>query len=278
MKDPQAQKRSAREYFKELCTLFWIFFKIGAFLFGGGYAMLTLLEAELVDKKKWITKEELGDIFAIAESTPGPIAINTATFIGTKRLGIVGGIVATLGVVLPAFAIIAVISVILDLVIDNKWVGFLFKGIRIGVLVLILKAVLSFFKSMKKTLFSFLLMAISFVLVFVVKADVIFIILGTIAVCSVAVAFSTCYKNRRYFVAGTPEYYSARVGKPLENDEYFSKKAVDNSIVVLKPSICANSAAEHNSQTGDKTIAASPSCAPQDQRCDRSQNGEGGAR
>lgn len=199
--------------------------------------MLTMLEAELVDKKRWITKDELGDIFAIAESTPGPISINTATFIGTKRLGIIGGIVATLGVVLPAFAIIAVISVILDLVIDNKWVGFLFKGIRIGVLVLILKAVLSFFKSMKKTLYSFALMAIAFVLVFVVKADVVYVILGTIVLCSVTVAFGTVHQKRKYFVLGTPEYYCARVGKQLEKDEYFSQKAVENGILSVKPSI-----------------------------------------
>ncbi len=243
-------KRTAREYLKELATLFFIFFKIGAFLFGGGYAMLTLLEAELVDKKKWITKEELGDIFAIAESTPGPIAINTATFIGTKRAGILGGIVATLGVIVPAFTIIAVISVILDLVIDNKWVSFLFRGIRIGVLVLILKAVLSFFKSMKKTLFSCALMAIAFVLVFFVKADVIYVILGTIAVCSVVVAFSTAFKKRRYFVLGTPEYYSSRRGKTLDDDEYYSQKAVDDGYM----SICAPT-----SQFSDGDFPAPPS-------------------
>lgn len=234
--------RTAKQYFKELFSLFFVFFKIGLFLFGGGYAMLALLETELVDKRKWISKEELGDIFAIAESTPGPISVNTATFIGTKRLGIVGGIIATLGVVVPAFAIIAVISVILDLVIDNKWVSFLFKGIRIGVLVLILKAVLSFFKSMKKTLFSFLLMAVSFVLVFVVKADVVYVILGTVVICSIAVAFSACYKSRRYHISGTPPYYCARVGKPIENDEYFSQKAVEHGILTVKPPVMQNTA------------------------------------
>lgn len=258
------KKRTAREYFKELATLFLIFFKIGAFLFGGGYAMLTLLEAELVDKKKWITKEELGDIFAIAESTPGPIAINTATFIGTKRAGLLGGIVATLGVVVPAFAIIAVISVILDLVIDNKWVSFLFRGIRIGVLVLILKAVLSFFKSMKKTLFSFALMAIAFVLVFVVKADVIYVILGTIVVCSVVVAFSTAYKKRRYFTLGTPEYYSSRRGKTLENDEYYSQKAVERGYI----SICAPT-----SQDRDGDLPALPSSNIENDALSKQENG-----
>ncbi len=251
MSKDTANKRTTREYFKEMLSLFWVFFKLGAFLFGGGYAMLTLLEAELVDKRKWISKEELGDIFAIAESTPGPIAINTATFIGTKRLGLLGGIVATLGVVIPAFAIIAVISVLLDLVIDNKWIGFIFKGIRIGVLVLILKAVLSFFKSMKKTLFSFALMAIAFALVFFVKVDVIYVILGTVAVCSIFVALTTAYNKRRYFVVGTPEYYSTRVGKTLENNEYFSKRAVDSGYLKVKVPVlqndiqnCADSACE----------------------------------
>ncbi len=196
--------------------------------------MLTLIEAEVVDKRGWITKSELGDIFAIAESTPGPIAINTATFIGVKCFGIFGGIIATLGVVLPSFIIISVLSVILNLVKDNKWVSFLFKGIRVGVLVLIAKAVLSFFKDMRKTIFSFALMAISFVLVFVLDVDVIYVILGTILVCSVAVAAVTCYKKRRYFVVGTPEYYNEKVGKPLDKDEYVSKKALANKIVKIK--------------------------------------------
>lgn len=228
------EKRSARQIIKELLSLFLVFFKIGLFSFGGGYAMLTLIEAEVVDKHKWISKSELGDIFAIAESTPGPIAVNTATFIGTKRLGMFGGISATFGVVLPSFIIIVALSYILNLVKDNKWVGFLFKGIRVGVLVLIAKAVLSFFKDMRKTLFSFAIMLISFTLVFFFKADVIYVILGTIFVCSVAVAVKTCVTNRRCHTVGTPEYYNERVGKPVDNDEYVSQKAVDSAIIKLK--------------------------------------------
>ena len=146
------QKKSAKQYFKELFQMFLIFLKIGLFSFGGGYAMLALIEGEVVDKKGWLTHAELNEIFAIAESTPGPIAINTATFIGTKRLGVFGGIFATLGVVIPAFAIIVALSYVIDLVKDNKWVGFPFRGIRVGVLVLIAKAVLSFFKNMRKTI------------------------------------------------------------------------------------------------------------------------------
>ena len=259
------QKVKANLYCKELFSLFFAFFKIGLFLFGGGYAMLSLLEAEIVDKKNWISKDELGDIFAIAESTPGPISINTATYIGTKRLGILGGIVATLGVVLPSFAIIAALSVALSYVRDNKWVGFLFKGIRIGVLVLILKSVLSFFKNMRKTIFSFALMAISFALVFLLKVDVIYIMLGTIFVSSVAVAFSTCYTKKKYFVVGTPEYYCERVGKPLENGEYFSKKAVDGGILTVKP--------QNHANLTEKGDDASNAVLPQN---DKPDDGEGG--
>ena len=235
MKKGYKEKRPAKQVIKELLSLFLVFFKIGLFSFGGGYAMLTLIEAEVVDKHKWISKSELGDIFAIAESTPGPIAVNTATFIGTKRLGVFGGIFATLGVVLPSFIIIVALSYILNLVKDNKWVGFLFKGIRVGVLVLIAKAVFSFFKDMKKTLFSFAIMAISFILVFVLKADVIYVILGTILVCSIAVAVKTYATTRRCHTVGTPEYYNERVGKPVEREEYVSEKAIDADIIKIMP-------------------------------------------
>ena len=227
MKKGYKEKRPAKQVIKELLSLFLVFFKIGLFSFGGGYAMLTLIEAEVVDKHKWISKSELGDIFAIA--------VNTATFIGTKRLGVFGGIFATLGVVLPSFIIIVALSYILNLVKDNKWVGFLFKGIRVGVLVLIAKAVFSFFKDMKKTLFSFAIMAISFILVFVLKADVIYVILGTILVCSIAVAVKTYATNRRCHTVGTPEYYNERVGKPVEREEYVSEKAIDADMIKIMP-------------------------------------------
>lgn len=242
-------RRPAKEIFKELLTLFAVFFKIGLFSFGGGYAMLTLIEAEVVEKHSWITKSELGDIFAIAESTPGPIAVNTATFIGTKRLGVFGGIFATLGVVLPSFIIIVALSYILNLVKDNKWVNFLFKGIRVGVLVLIAKAVFSFFKDMKKTLFSFAIMIISFVIVFFFKVDVIYVILGTILICSVAVAATTCFSKRRFHTVGTPEYYNERVGKPLDNEEYFSQKAIDTSIVKIKSDPAKSAEAEEGGKS-----------------------------
>lgn len=244
------KQKHDKTYFKGLLQLFLTFFKIGLFTFGGGYAMLALISEEVVERRKWISKSELGDIFAIAESTPGPIAINTATFIGTSRLGIFGGIMATLGVVLPSFIIISCLSLIIGLVKDNVWVGYLFKGIRIGVLVLILKAVFTFFKDMRKNLISFVLMTAAFALVFFLNVDVIYLILATIVLMSVIVALSHAYKKRIYFIKGTPEYYSEKLGRVLEKDEYYSEKALNIDKINIKTTDYANSdissSANHN--------------------------------
>lgn len=135
---------------KMLLTLFLTLFKIGAFTFGGGYAMLALLENEFVSKKKWMEKEEFLDMVAIAESTPGPIAINCATYIGYKQAGVLGSACATLGVVLPSFIIIYVISLFLDAFLTFELVGYAFRGIQAGVVYLILSAGLKMLKGLKK--------------------------------------------------------------------------------------------------------------------------------
>ena len=102
-----------KERLKSLIQLFWAFFKIGLFTFGGGYAMIPLIQREVVENKKWVTDDEILGIIAIAESTPGPIAINSATFIGYKTCGFFGSLFATIGVVLPSFIIINIVSYIL---------------------------------------------------------------------------------------------------------------------------------------------------------------------
>lgn len=113
---------------KELLSLFFTFARIGAFTFGGGYAMLSLIERTCVEKKKWITHDEMMEITVIAESTPGPIAINLATYIGYKKRKLLGSILATLGMVLPSFLIIFIISMFLDHFLDIVWVASAFKG------------------------------------------------------------------------------------------------------------------------------------------------------
>ena len=139
---------------KILLEMFLTLFKIGLFTFGGGYAMLALLESELVEKRGWLEKEEFLDMVAIAESTPGPIAINCATYIGYKRAGVIGSAFATLGVCLPSFIIIYVISLFLDAFLTFELVGYAFRGIQACVVYLILSAGLKMLKGVKKNAMS----------------------------------------------------------------------------------------------------------------------------
>ena len=143
--------------------LFLTFTKIGLFTFGGGYAMIPLIEREVSDNKHWISHEDILDVIAIAESTPGPIAINAATFIGRKTAGTKGAACATLGVVLPSFLIIVAISYVLQAFQSLKAVRYAFWGIRAGVTALILKALWSLYRQCKKDVFSYAVMAAAFV-------------------------------------------------------------------------------------------------------------------
>ncbi len=130
--------------------LFLTFFKIGAFTFGGGYAMIAILENEFVERKKFLEHEEFMDVVAIAESTPGPIAINSATYIGYKSAGFFGALFSTLGVVMPSFIIIYLISLFFDAFLSFKLVAAAFRGIQAAVVYLILSAGIKLWKKMKK--------------------------------------------------------------------------------------------------------------------------------
>ena len=131
---------------RELLCLFGFFAKFGVMTFGGGYAMLPILQREIVDNRHWATEEELMDYFAIGQCTPGVIAVNTATFIGQKRKGIIGGIVATLGVVFPSLVIISLLAGVIEAFSHIALGQHAFGGIRICVCVLILNAVVKLFK------------------------------------------------------------------------------------------------------------------------------------
>ena len=139
---------------KGYLSLFLTMLKIGLFTFGGGYAMIALLENEFVAKKKWLEKDEFLDIAAIAESTPGPIAINASTYIGYKNAGIVGSVIATVGICIPSFAIIYAISLFFDAFLSLTLVAYAFKGIQVCVIYLILTAGLKMLRQMKKTAFN----------------------------------------------------------------------------------------------------------------------------
>ena len=144
---------------RKYLNLFLTMFKIGLFTFGGGYAMIALLENEFVSKKEWIEKDEFLDMVAIAESTPGPIAINAATYIGYKMLGFLGSFTATVAVCIPSFVIIYAISLFFDAFLSITLVSYAFRGIQVCVIWLILSAGLKMLKQMKKTAFNILILS-----------------------------------------------------------------------------------------------------------------------
>lgn len=164
---------------KKYIDLFITMLKIGLFTFGGGYAMIALLESEFVARRKWIEKNEFLDMVAIAESTPGPIAINAATYIGYRVLRFRGSLIATVGVCIPSFAIIYVISLFFDKFLSLTLVANAFKGIQICVIYLIFTAGLKMLKGISKTPFNVI------TIIAVMSAMIITSIL--------AVSFSTIY-------------------------------------------------------------------------------------
>ena len=146
-----------------LWNLFWVFAKIGVMTFGGGYAMLPMLQREIVENKHWATEEEIMDYFAIGQCTPGIIAVNTATFVGQKQKGITGGIVASLGIVFPSLVIISLLAGVIEAFSHLTWVQHAFGGVRICVCVLILNAVVKLYKKAvvdKATFAIFLIVAL----------------------------------------------------------------------------------------------------------------------
>lgn len=150
---------------KEYLDLFLTFFRIGGLTFGGGIAMLPMLEKEIVNKKNWASSEELLDYFAIGQCTPGIIAVNVATFVGYKRKGVVGGITSTLGMITPSIIIILAIAYFLEPYMTLPLVQSAFAGIRVGVAAIIVNAVVSLYKKGVKNAFGILLFVVSFAMI-----------------------------------------------------------------------------------------------------------------
>ena len=163
---------------KKILRLFLIFLKIGAFTFGGGYAMIPLIQREVVENEQWITDDDILEIVAIAESTPGPIAINSATFVGYRVAGFWGAFFATTGVVLPSFIIILLISAILNQFKENKIVQYAFNGIRVGVLALIVKALWSMYQKAPKGWVRYIVMAGAFIATAFLDISILWVLLG----------------------------------------------------------------------------------------------------
>ncbi|MBQ2190941.1 MAG: chromate transporter [Clostridia bacterium] len=155
-------KTEKKSLIKTLAELALTFFRIGLFTFGGGYAMISIIEHDCVEKRAWITHDDMMNITVIAESTPGPVAINCATFVGYKRAGLTGAACATLGVVLPSFIIIYLISLFLNGLLEIKAVASAFRGIKLAVGVLIVQAAVNMIRKMKKDALAVAILSLSF--------------------------------------------------------------------------------------------------------------------
>lgn len=168
----------AMDKFKKALQVFLSFFKIGLFTFGGGYAMISVISAELVERKKWLTQDDMTDMLIISEMTPGAIAVNSATFVGYKVAGVLGGILGTLGVVLPSLTIITVLSFFVHYLEEVAWLAAAFKGIQAVVVVLIVNAMVKFFRQLDKSWQSYLIAAAAFAVTLLTDFNVIFLILA----------------------------------------------------------------------------------------------------
>lgn len=181
-----------KDRFKLCLELFFAFFKIGAFTFGGGMAMLPFIEREVIEKKKWIDKDTLMDILVVSESTPGPIAINAATFVGTQTAGTWGSAFATFGVVLPSFVIILLLSLCLEAVWTNTVVQYALRGIRAGVLALLAKSLWGLIKKCPKNAFAYIMVAASFMAVAIFNVKVLLVI-----ACGAVIGLASCFIARK---------------------------------------------------------------------------------
>lgn len=159
-----------------LLQLFWSFFTIGALTFGGGYAMLSMLQEEIVNKRGWVTDDEMLDYFAIGQCTPGIIAVNTATFVGYKLRGVVGGIVATLGMIVPGMLVITIIALALQNFMELEYVRYAFAGIRVAVSAMIVNTIIGLVKKHVRNPMQIALCVLAFALVAFVKLSPVYIV------------------------------------------------------------------------------------------------------
>lgn len=162
---------------KNLFNLYFSFAKIGTFTIGGGLAMMPMMQSELIEKRKWITDEELIDYYAVGQSTPGIVAVNVATFVGYKQMGIIGGIFATLGMVTPSLVIIMILASLINSINDFPIIQKALKGINVAVAALLTSTIINFMKKTIKKFTNAIFMMISFLLVFVFKLPSFWIIL-----------------------------------------------------------------------------------------------------
>ena len=179
--------------FRQFLELYLAFVKIGTFTFGGGLAMMPIMQRELIEKRGWLTEEELIDYFAIGQSTPGIIAVNVATFVGYKRLGWFGGIIGTLGVVTPSWVIIMILAGAISSVDKYPLAQKALKGINVAVAALLTSVIVTFSKKTIKNLWNAFFMLLAFVLIYFLKVQSVWIIIASLITGSLL----TLYKQKK---------------------------------------------------------------------------------
>ena len=170
------------ERIKNLFQLYWSFFKIGGLTFGGGLSMLPMLERELVQRRKWVTEEEILDFYAIGQCTPGIIAVNTATFVGYKKEKILGGIFATLGMISPSIIVISLVAAFFEMFLSNKWFAHALMGVRSVVCAMLINTIISLGKKCLKNAYSWIICVIILALGFFTKIPTVVLVLMAAAV------------------------------------------------------------------------------------------------
>lgn len=178
---------------KQFIELYLAFVKIGTFTFGGGLAMMPIMQRELIEKRGWITEEEIIDYFAIGQSTPGIIAVNVATFVGYKRLGVLGGIIGTLGVVTPSWVIIMLLAGAISSVDKYPLAQKALKGINVAVAALLTSVIVKFTKKTIKNIWNAVFMFLAFALIYFLKVQSVWIILASLVIGSLI----TLYKQKK---------------------------------------------------------------------------------
>ena len=182
---------------KLLWQLFAVFFRVGLFTFGGGYAMISIIEDACVDRRGWITREEMDDLVVVAESTPGPIAINCATFVGSRQAGLPGAVVATLGMILPSFLVIFAVSRFLDRFLEIRAAASAFKGIKLAVSVLIFDAGLRMLRRMPKKPLPLTILAATLALMLLVNFGALRLSSIVLMLAAAAVSLAVCAVRRK---------------------------------------------------------------------------------
>lgn len=191
---------SRKNVLKELWDLYYTFAKIGTFTIGGGLAMMPMMQKELIEKKHWITEEDLIDYYAVGQSTPGIVAVNVATFVGFRQVGIIGGIVATLGMVTPSLVIIMILAGFINSISDYPVAQKALRGINVAVAALMTSVIVKFAKKTIKNIVNAVFMLISFALVFFFKVPSFYIIL-----CALAIGVALTAINLKKAQKGTTE-------------------------------------------------------------------------